>query len=1061
MTKVFVGRDRELRALEDGLAGGGGAEARLVLVTGEPGIGKTRLAEELTRKAESAGWLVAWGRSWEGEGTPAYFPWIQALRKIASAPALRVCIEDARAASTELDALVGTERGRTRGAPGDPAEARFRLFDAVTRALHRAAEEVPLVVVLDDIHAADLATLSLLHFVARESKGTPRLLLAATARDTAYQPAEGAPELLAKISREALGLSLGRLGKDDLARWMNEAAPSLASNVDDVFSVSDGNPLFVEELLAASRKRGALAWRSTEGLPSGVRQAIRAHVALLSPRAQTLLEAASAIGREMALPTLAAIEPDAAPLEEAEAAGVLLRAGDDRLRFAHVLLRDELYARVAPERRRGLHRRIAVALEKEPYLAVQHWLAGADGDDVPHAARVVLAAMREASGRLAFEDAAQLGERALGALRPLGLPTALVGAVEIALGEAWGLAGKADERRAACARAAEAAASIGDGAARAELLARAALGYAGERHHGGRDAEAIRLLRAALAALGAGDSALRAEVMARLYVALLPPMPGESAELHELARDATAMARRLGDDATTFAVLRFTSAQLPDRVEARERVAMNAEAISLAVRLGQVPRVVPVLTWQPTAWIEAGDPDAAARAADEAEELLLAFPQPQYRWRVPLMRAVMAAHEGRFADSDALGREALRIAQENDIMTGVSLFGVQRVAMQYARGDAEGFEEYATLYERTQAGPMGALFNAMPEGICGKRESVRERLTRAAPALRSAPGGGALGWACVYAGVDELAALFYEVTVAEAASSPWFTGPGGMASLGPRALLLGRLASILGRPDEALARYAEARALSERVRSPPYVAQTELAWAEALGSTDVAEALQHAEEARETASALGMRVVAARAEALARSLGSAPEAARPAPKLATPRTPPALSMVREGETWRIAAGERQLVLRDSKGLVYLEALVARPHEEIHVLALVGADDAGDAGPLLDERAKRAYRQRAAELREALEAATDHGDLGRAERARAELDALARELSRAVGLGGRDRRAASAAERARINVQRRIRDVLRRISEQDSVLGRHLERSVRTGVFCIYTPTWPG
>src|SRR5262249_18900390 len=153
--------------------------------------------------------------------------------------------------SPELDALVGVARARVGGAPADPVEARFRLFDATTSLLHRAAEQTPIVVLLDDVHAADLATLRLLQFVAREVRGEPRLLLIATARDTSRSLGEEAADLLAKISREAIMVALGRLGRDEIARWMNEAAPALASNVDDVFAVSDGNPLFVEELLAA------------------------------------------------------------------------------------------------------------------------------------------------------------------------------------------------------------------------------------------------------------------------------------------------------------------------------------------------------------------------------------------------------------------------------------------------------------------------------------------------------------------------------------------------------------------------------------------------------------------------------------------------------------------------------------------------------------------------------------------------------------------------------------------------------------------------------------------
>src|SRR6188508_3249719 len=151
---AFVGRENELRALQDAREQASGS--RLVLISGEPGIGKTRLVEELTQHAEGAGGVAVWGRAWEGEGTPAYFPWIQVLRRLAAVPAARTCVEDARAQSAELDTLFGAQRARGPHAV-DPAEAKFRLFDAVARLLERIAEAQPLTLVLDDVHSADVA----------------------------------------------------------------------------------------------------------------------------------------------------------------------------------------------------------------------------------------------------------------------------------------------------------------------------------------------------------------------------------------------------------------------------------------------------------------------------------------------------------------------------------------------------------------------------------------------------------------------------------------------------------------------------------------------------------------------------------------------------------------------------------------------------------------------------------------------------------------------------------------------------------------------------------------
>jgi len=270
---------------------------------------------------------------------------------------------------------------------------------------------------------------------------------------------------------------------------------------------------------------------------------------------------------------------------------------------------------------------------------------------------------------------------------------------------------------------------------------------------------------------------------------------------------------------------------------------------------------------------------------------------------------------------------------------------------------------------------------------------------------------------------------------------------------GPRALLAGRLALLLDDDVAALDHLRASLAYSQKIRSRPFIAQSELWIADTLAKRGDASATVHAENALAIATELGMRGVAEHASSFVKSTPKTPRSRPPVHR--------ALEVLREGETWTVAEGERRVVLKDTKGLAYLDALVRDPHREVHVLELVGIDERGDAGPLLDEKAKKEYRARAEALREEIEEAERFGDPTRAQKKREELDALATELARAVGLGGRDRRAASNAERARINVQRRLKDVIRRVGEQDSFLGRHLDASVKTGVFCTYAPTWPG
>jgi hypothetical protein len=188
---------------------------------------------------------------------------------------------------------------------------------------------------------------------------------------------------------------------------------------------------------------------------------------------------------------------------------------------------------------------------------------------------------------------------------------------------------------------------------------------------------------------------------------------------------------------------------------------------------------------------------------------------------------------------------------------------------------------------------------------------------------------------------------------------------------------------------------------------------------------------------------------------------TAPPAALPAHD---PRQPAANAFRREGDHWLVVFDGVTVHVRDLKGMRYLARLLADPGREHHVLDLVAAESGGtsgaapgDAGALLDDRAKEAYRRRLAEIDEDIDDARALGDEARTAQAEAEHDFLVRELARAFGLGGRERRAASASERGRVAVTRAIRQTMARITEHHAVLGEHLDRAIRTGTYCAYDP----
>jgi hypothetical protein len=263
---------------------------------------------------------------------------------------------------------------------------------------------------------------------------------------------------------------------------------------------------------------------------------------------------------------------------------------------------------------------------------------------------------------------------------------------------------------------------------------------------------------------------------------------------------------------------------------------------------------------------------------------------------------------------------------------------------------------------------------------------------------------------------------------------------------GPIVRILGLVDAALGDLTLAEKELREALSLAVERRHPPLEAQIVYELAKVLrkigGREEEAAAL--VERCSEIARRLGMTGLAGNVEA------AVLEADR------------VVELAREGDVWRVRRGKTLVRVKHSRGLELLARLVERPGEEVHVLAL-GSDEPAanvvesDAGEVLDERARKAYRQRIVDLDEDLADAERCSDVGRIEKLRRERIALDAELKRAVGLGGRSRRDGSATERARVNVQRRMKDAIARIGEVDADLGRFFERAVSTGTFCCFRP----
>ncbi len=1026
----FVGRARELAELgallEDALAGLG----RLAVIRGEAGIGKTRLASELAARAEEAGAVVLVGRAWEEGSAPSGWPFVEALRAAREAPRL----EGAKAAIDDaLEAL------RAPGAAGE----RFAALDRVARGLATAAEEAPLLVVLDDLHWADATTLVLLKLVVRQL-ARARALVLITYREVEARLAPEPLRLLTDLGREGCVIALPPLDEREVAALVERAGVA-AAHAPRVHRRAGGNPFFVEQLV---RWMPAGGEGDEPPLTDGARSMIARRLSALSEGARSLIEHAAAIGSEIDPGLLrdALGDPGDEDLSAALAHGVLTTSGE-RLRFSHDLVREAVLAACAD--RAAAHRAVAAALERrggEPGEVARHLLVCGD----PRAVDLAVEGARRAERRGDDEEAASLLEGALSRLRRRGeAPDRAEVELAIARGEALLRAGHIERGSAQCLEAAALARRI----SAPDLSARAALAYGSVVRFGRVDPHLVALLEEALEATE--DPRVRATLGARLAAAMQPAARPEAPL--ERAREAIAAARASGDVALLARVLDLARPAFRALDGVEERAAIDRETLTLAESLGDHALALRAEQRLAAVLLEAGDVAASdhhhARAARAGRAQ-----HPSSRIIGAMIHTSRALLAGDFDAAEQRMRvtaELYRSMPDPEAVVGMNPLPMMRLLLLRGRRRAEDRRELEAL--ELPASPVRDVLLAVVGAHLGDRAGAEAAL-------------GALMARGDHVRLNYLpAAVLPEVvaTLGDAARAAELLDVvrqldgrnvvqfGGICE-GAGARLLGLLHATMGRNEDAEACYEQALRMNEAMGAAPFVPATKLAQAELLlrrdGRSERSRRLLA--EAMEGFGALGMTASLERARALdGGGDGRAPIEARP-PSLAALR--------REGEVWTLEHAGAAHRLKDSHGLRYLAHLLERPGVEVHVedLSLTIPRPAGaepDAGPLLDAKAKEAYRQRLADLRDQLEEAEVFGDLGRAAAARAEMELLAGELARAVGLGGRDRRASSRAERARVNVTLRIRKAIRKIAELCPAAGDHLERNVRTGAFCAYDP----
>ncbi|MDA1256673.1 MAG: protein kinase, partial [Chloroflexi bacterium] len=410
---VFVGRQQEMDQLKAALEDVLGGRGRLVTLAGEPGIGKTRISEELATYAGLRGAKVLWGRCYETGGQPPYWPWVQAIRSYVretDPDELRRQMGSSASVVAEIVTDVKDRLPELQSPPqlDDPDSARFRLFDSITSFLKTASQARPLVIVLDDLHWSDGPSLTFLEFVAREI-GQSRVLVIGTYRDMELNRRHPLTVTLGDLSRERLfeRVLLRGLTQRDIARFIEIAAgiqpPAELSAT--VHRHTEGNPLFVTEVVRELVQSGELAENRASGdstwsvrIPEGVREVIGRRLDRLSERTNEVLTTAAVVGRDFTLDALRALyggagetaefapsagDPRAVPtsgglatpISDSQLLDVLDEALDARIieelsgevghyQFTHALMQETLTGELSLTRRVRLHARIAETLEQ-------------------------------------------------------------------------------------------------------------------------------------------------------------------------------------------------------------------------------------------------------------------------------------------------------------------------------------------------------------------------------------------------------------------------------------------------------------------------------------------------------------------------------------------------------------------------------------------------------------------------------------------------------------------------------------------------------------------------
>jgi DNA-binding SARP family transcriptional activator/tetratricopeptide (TPR) repeat protein len=897
----LVGRHRESAMLRDWWASVGKGESDLLLVEGDPGIGKTRLVGELARAVEIEGALVLWGRCDEEPVAP-FQPFAEALGRYFHAESADRISLMPNWQLAELSRLVLRLREYATpfdGDPGDPESNRYRFFEAVTATLSELAGDGKLLLVVDDLHFADQPTLLLLRHVLRNidpAKAGIVGMYIDTEVPSGHWVRQALADLRSDRSVETAHLEgLNEDGVEELVRTWPKVPGDL---VPQLFKLTDGNPLFLEEMLdhlgeqqiEKDGDHGDDTVPPDLEPPDAIRELVARRVSRLPEDVVYLLQAAAVAGQECEASIVAeaaALSPDQQldAFDRAEESRLLRRIGGmvrDRYAFTHGLVREAIYGELLRGRRVRYHHKIALATERvhsdtvDRYVneLAHHFYMGSALAGADKAIRYCIAAGERALRLLAFEEAVGHLNRALEVAEKFGDDDQFARCDALsALVEAQNRAGDTVQANANFARAATLARSIGDPERLATTALRAGpLSFLGitSAHQ-----EQIGLLEDALELLPDEDSHLRARVTAQLGLVTVAsqelPAPGVLERALALNSDAVAMARRLGDRVALGYALRARTQVLWGIEPAPERLAAGTELGEIADDVGDQFLALHAHMWRIRELLAQGDMQAVHEELDRFELRDTGPVHPlEASWSLNV-GAMMALIAGDIEQGEWMAVRGMEVAEGyNDLV--LSFYGALMMWTWWQRGELADLEPmFREVIGNSLAGyPIVGAALALVHAEAGEPEQAMADLealagmgwehvgtdqTEGMSLALTAAACGALGTRA-----NDIASVLYEQMRRYAGTAVVIRAP-AVACVGPADHYLGLLALATGDLALAEVHFDAAIRLANRMGSPPFEAASEVELARTLrqrgreAEERVAVLLRHAEE---TALRLGL-----------------------------------------------------------------------------------------------------------------------------------------------------------------------------------------------------------